>query len=173
MEYLYVCAFSNGHIKVGRSIEPWSRIANHADRVACLGVELADQHIVNCVDSASHSEYELIQRCVSAASKRNKSEWFEGLSFMDVCAWANECAALVPSPSSGIARALSAHGNSCTELARSIGRGVTRQNVEYWVAAGRVPFERCADVAYATGYSLEELNDGMDWAPLRNFIEKA
>jgi len=34
MEYLYVCHFSNGHIKVGRSIHPKSRIASHADRVA-------------------------------------------------------------------------------------------------------------------------------------------
>ncbi len=34
MEYLYVCHFSNGHIKVGRSIDPRARIAAHADRVA-------------------------------------------------------------------------------------------------------------------------------------------
>ncbi len=27
MQYLYVCHFSNGHIKVGRSIEPTARIA--------------------------------------------------------------------------------------------------------------------------------------------------
>lgn len=33
-EYLYVCHFSNGHIKVGRSVHPKSRIASHADRVA-------------------------------------------------------------------------------------------------------------------------------------------
>ena len=31
MEYLYVCHFSNGHIKVGRSIDPKSRIASHAN----------------------------------------------------------------------------------------------------------------------------------------------
>ncbi len=28
MNYLYVCLFSNGHIKVGRSINPMARIAD-------------------------------------------------------------------------------------------------------------------------------------------------
>lgn len=45
MEYLYVCHFSNGHIKVGRSIDPRARIAAHADRVACMGVEFVDRFV--------------------------------------------------------------------------------------------------------------------------------
>lgn len=92
MEYLYVCHFSNGHIKVGRSIAPKGRIASHADRVACMGVELAEHFIVECKGSATLAEAELIRQCVEQSAKRNKSEWFEGLTFSAVCGIASACA---------------------------------------------------------------------------------
>lgn len=31
MQFLYVCHFSNGHIKVGRSVDPQSRIASQGN----------------------------------------------------------------------------------------------------------------------------------------------
>ena len=43
MSHLYVCHFSSGHIKVGRSIDPVARVAQHADRVA-----------VSCSDCGAH-----------------------------------------------------------------------------------------------------------------------
>lgn len=92
MESLYVCHFSNGHIKVGRSIDPVARIASHADRVACLGVELIEHHVIECVGRSIVSEASLIQRCAANATQRNKNEWFVGLEFPLVCDWANECA---------------------------------------------------------------------------------
>ena len=88
-EYLYVCHFSNGHIKVGRSISPKSRIASHVDRVACVGIELVEHHIVECVGHSAPAESELINHCAELATKRNKSEWFEGLDFLAVCEAAN------------------------------------------------------------------------------------
>lgn len=94
MEYLYVCLFSNGHIKVGRSTDPSARIAAHADRVACLGVELADQFTIFCVGAASSAEALLINRCRDRASQRNHNEWFVGLMFQEVCDWAKDCALL-------------------------------------------------------------------------------
>jgi hypothetical protein len=93
MQSLYVCIFSNGHIKVGRSDKPFLRIATHADRVSCLGVTVVDQQVFECVGRASLAEAELIRRCAEAASKRNAVEWFEGLHFEIVCAWAMELAA--------------------------------------------------------------------------------
>ena len=81
MEYLYVCHFSNGHIKVGRSIDPSSRIAQHADRVACVGINVANHFIVECVGPSHQAEFELIRECAVRAKKRNKSEWFEGLDY--------------------------------------------------------------------------------------------
>ena len=84
-EYLYVCHFSNGHIKVGRSIHPKSRIASHADRVACMGIELVEHHIVECAGHSAPAEAELIERCVELATRRNKNEWFEGLDYLDIC----------------------------------------------------------------------------------------
>lgn len=93
MESLYVCLFSNGHIKVGRSVDPKSRMATHADRVACLGVELSDQFTVECVGPAAPRESLLIARCVEVALLRHQNEWFAGLDFLAVCEWAQECAA--------------------------------------------------------------------------------
>ncbi len=92
MQSLYVCLFSNGHIKVGRSDKPFLRIATHADRVSCLGVAVVGQQVFECVGRASLAEAELIRRCVAAASKRNAVEWFEGLHFDTVCGWAMEAA---------------------------------------------------------------------------------
>lgn len=91
MESLYVCHFSNGHIKVGRSIDPIARVASHADRVACLGVELIEHHVIECVGRSIAAETALIQRCAANATQRNKNEWFVGLDFQDVCDWAAEC----------------------------------------------------------------------------------
>lgn len=93
MQYLYVCHFSNGHIKVGRSIDPQSRIAAHVDRVACVGIELVEHHVVECVGHSQPAEAALIDRCADAAKKRNKNEWFEGVDYLCVCEWANEIAA--------------------------------------------------------------------------------
>lgn len=92
MESLYVCLFSNGHIKVGRSIDHASRIANHVDRVACMGIDLEDSFVVGCADECDAREQALIARCVQGASKRHLHEWFEGLSFAEVCQWARDSA---------------------------------------------------------------------------------
>jgi hypothetical protein len=93
MDCLYVCQFSNGHIKVGRSINPEARIASHVDRVACMGVDLVAHHIVECVDRADQREGQLISCCSSAGgARRFKSEWFDGLEFDTVCAWADHFA---------------------------------------------------------------------------------
>jgi hypothetical protein len=92
MESLYVCHFSNGHIKVGRSIDPASRIASHADRVACVGVELMESAVFECVGSAVARESALIARCIEVAEARHQNEWFVGLAFANVCAWADAIA---------------------------------------------------------------------------------
>jgi hypothetical protein len=93
MHYLYVCAFSNGHTKVGRSINPESRIASHAERVSCMGIELVASHTVPCASVAPMCETELIDLCAEHASERFRSEWFAGLEFKQVCEWANTAAA--------------------------------------------------------------------------------
>jgi hypothetical protein len=86
-ESLYVCRFSNGHIKVGRSIDPNSRIATHADRVACMGVSLESSYITECPNACEARERILIDACVKAGATRFQSEWFAGLDFDEVCKW--------------------------------------------------------------------------------------
>ena len=94
MGSLYVCEFSNGTIKVGRSIDPVSRIASHVDRVACVGVELLRSQVYFCADSDVYSETELIRECASLAESIRGNEWFVGLEFETVCSWAERCAGL-------------------------------------------------------------------------------
>lgn len=88
MQYLYACLFSNGHVKVGRSTDPISRIASHEERVSCLGIELVERHIFECAGPVVPAEASLIARCVAAAEKTHKNEWFSGLDFGDVVEWA-------------------------------------------------------------------------------------
>lgn len=92
MESLYVCLFSNGMVKVGRSKTPGQRIRQHEDRVCVMGVTLTTHCVFPCVGSAFAAEGVLVQRCVKAASKRHKNEWFEGLDFTQVVLWAREIA---------------------------------------------------------------------------------
>src|SRR6476620_1183397 len=93
MDYLYVCRFSNGTIKVGRSIDPVSRIASHIDRVSCMGIQLLEHQAFECTGGALLAEADLIEMCVARANSRQLNEWFTGLDFTEVCAWADECAA--------------------------------------------------------------------------------
>ncbi len=95
MEYLYACHFSNGHIKVGRSISPIACIEAHTDRVACLGVTLERHHMAMCVGNVIACEAALIARCAQFADGQHKNEWFAGLVFSTVRQWVDECAGLI------------------------------------------------------------------------------
>lgn len=88
-EHLYVCHFSNGHIKVGRSCRPKLRIAAHVERVSCLGVSLVDHHVVECVGDVLQAESALIAWCRGLAYSTHKNEWFIGIDFGLAVAEAN------------------------------------------------------------------------------------
>lgn len=100
MEYLYACHFSNGAIKVGRSIDPASRIATHVERVACVGIELVEHQALPCIALSVSAERALLDKCRTAAGRTLATEWFDGLSFIDVCEWMHElCIAdSIPAP---------------------------------------------------------------------------
>lgn len=107
--FLYVCSFSNGAVKVGRSSDPDSRIAQHEERVSCLGILLNEKHTIECVGPVVPAETEMIQRCAGAATTRHKNEWFYGLDFTEVCEWAGEIATGVfatPAPRSSFGQRL-------------------------------------------------------------------
>lgn len=94
MESLYVCLFSNGHIKVGRSATPSARVSQHADRVKCLGIWLDRVDYWSALNAVM-AEAQLIGKCASKASARHDNEWFTGLVYDEVCQWAGEAAAAV------------------------------------------------------------------------------
>lgn len=91
MESLYVCLFSNGHIKVGRSSEASERIKQHVERVKCLGVHLARANRWDAFN-ALRAEADLIAKCAAKASERHGNEWFAGLDFDEVSQWAGDAA---------------------------------------------------------------------------------
>jgi DNA-binding XRE family transcriptional regulator len=139
-DYLYVCQFSNGHIKVGRSIEPKARVAAHADRVSCMGIELADHFIVECVGPASPREAALIRRCVEESETRFRNEWFAGLEFQSVCEWAGQAAKLEVTEltqdqpdtfGKRLAVAREVHNLTQTALGALL-KGVTKASVSHW-----------------------------------------
>lgn len=89
MEFLYVCLFSNGHIKVGRSIDPASRIASHQSRVSCFGVQLAEYVTIPCALDVKAAEAALIDWCTEYAEERFAQEWFAGLDYKKTVEEAN------------------------------------------------------------------------------------
>lgn len=159
MQYLYVCLFSNGHIKVGRSINPESRIAAHADRVSCMGIELVEHKTFPCVGHVIPAEAELIDFCASKAAKVNKNEWFVGVDFLDACE-AAESASAKTSELQQIERGdgflkfqpvvdAAKHVGSVSALASSL--GVQPPTVHQWCNGSRpVPIEKCVAIEKAT-----------------------
>lgn len=165
MEYLYVCHFSNGHIKVGRSIDPKARIAVHVDRVACVGIELVEHRTFKCVGQSAPAEAELIERCTQIASKRNKSEWFEGLDYLDVVLWAQDCSIkkcadqmnLKDNAHRALLLAIEAAGGQAA-LAKQLTGVAGQSTVGNWVMRGNgAPIEYCAGIELCTGIVRREL----------------
>lgn len=175
MHYIYVCHFSNGHIKVGRSTNPKSRIAAHEDRVACLGVELIEYHLAECIGHAAPAEVALIERCADVATKRNRSEWFVGLDYLDVCKWAGELASVEykcktktkQKVSDAFANWIDAKPGRATALANHFNR--TPSAITQWRTNG-VPVHHMKAVRDFTGgeVTLEEMIPDVNWGVLRN-----
>lgn len=76
------------------------------------------------------------------------------------------------SSQTGIQQAVAVFDNSPTKLAAAIGNGVLRQHVEHWLATGRVPADKCADVAAASGVRIDLLNEKVDWPMVRKLLGK-
>lgn len=162
-DFLYVCEFSNGHIKVGRSINAAARIAQHQERVSCMGVELMRRDAELCLGDSHAAESQLIERCSRAAAERFKNEWFVGLEFVHVLRWMKEAAredwAKVLPP---LAAAVLAFGGA-TKLAATLGHGCVRQHVEHWIKGKGIPPEHCHTLSALTGLTLQQLRPD-DWA---------
>jgi Putative antitoxin of bacterial toxin-antitoxin system, YdaS/YdaT len=74
----------------------------------------------------------------------------------------------------GIQQAVDKFDGSPSKLAAAVTNcGVIRQHVEHWLRAGRVPAEKCPEVAVASGIALESLNDRVNWALVRSDLQQA
>ena len=96
MAGLYVCEFSDGTVKVGRSTRPAKRVVQHKSSASRFGLSLERHHAVECVAPAAEAERALIEQCCSASASQRGREWFYGLQFDTVCAWADAAASTAP-----------------------------------------------------------------------------
>ena len=79
--YLYAAEFSNGVVKVGRSLRPEKRRIEHATPAAGLGLSMTRWATVPVIGDDLMAEQDALARCVSIATAVNMSEWFVGVSF--------------------------------------------------------------------------------------------
>jgi hypothetical protein len=157
---LYVCHFSNGTVKVGRSKRASVRVRQHEDRVGVLGVSLLTWKQFPCEGNVTSAERWLIRACELAAGNVRGNEWFEGLAFAQACCLAEEASRIPedgdewsdeisngPRPNfQAVIRALNASGYRQTDLARLCGVG---QSSISDIATGRT-----TDPSYSIGFTL-------------------
>lgn len=165
-ESLYVCLFSNGNIKVGRSLDPKARIAQHVDRVACLGVDLADYRTFACVADAPRAEADLISCCASyPGATRFQSEWFAGIEFLDVVSWAERFSSTVYEERQqgafavALRRARQAKDMTQAELGSALG-AVSKATVSHWEIGRHEPnLSQFRGICTVLGVSADDLLD--------------
>lgn len=134
MEYVYICLFSSGHIKVGQSMSPHARINAHVQRVSCVGVHLVKKSIFAVSGNADKAEADLIAFCRDAADKQSGREWFSGLSFSDVCTEAQRiCDGGITSTDSDDAALIQSYGGA-KAFAEIV--GATHQRAANWIRRG-------------------------------------
>jgi hypothetical protein len=84
--HVYICLFSEGTIKVGRSDSSLqSRLTSHTATADIFNISMVTHKAFACVDSRV-TEKALIKWCESNCSRSSGREWFSGISF-------NECVA--------------------------------------------------------------------------------
>lgn len=92
--HLYVCLFSTGHIKVGRTTRPGARVEQHAQRVGVVGVRLVSALHFECQDQPAVRERALIDACVVLGGKQICGEWFAELDHKAACEAAQHAATM-------------------------------------------------------------------------------
>ena len=170
-QYLYVCHFSNGLIKVGRSIDPVSRIAQHAERVSCMGVELVEHQVFLCVGHVIPAEVALIKKCEEEASAKHKNEWFEGLDYTLACHYAQCFSHTLFEFTEPEKQGFDDGANAAlydpairAKLAKMF--GISANVINHWRKRG-IPADKCPDIEQATGIKCEVLRPDVNWAILR------
>lgn len=129
-ESLYVVEFSDGTVKVGRSIRPSTRISEHRIAAACFGIKVLRTQAFPCSSNAVLAEAEAIRLCIKSADAVRRSEWFVGLPF-DAAVAIAQAAALTPRDAIGV-RAQLLFAGGPTAVARHLGLSV--DTVREWTA---------------------------------------
>lgn len=86
--HIYVVGFSNGLIKVGRSENIRSRMKAHFDQAAVHGSQLTSAWVSPARDYLQDVERELVDWCKQRGQRAAGREYFRGLGFEEVAAFA-------------------------------------------------------------------------------------
>jgi hypothetical protein len=80
--HVYVILFGTGVVKVGKAVNPRSRIAQHAMQARIHGVEIAESWTSGRHPRHGRTERQLIDHCASHGQRITAgNEYFTGLSF--------------------------------------------------------------------------------------------
>lgn len=82
-DYLYLCLFDNGTIKIGRTRSINQRITTHIGFADRFGIKMIRHESIVCSNSKK-AEKDLIQWCQKNSSHVSGREWFQGILF-DEC----------------------------------------------------------------------------------------
>lgn len=167
MDSLYVCLFSNGCVKVGRSKNADRRIAQHAVQLSCFRIDLIGSAVFECCGAMQVAESRALRKCREVAAETRGDEWFYGIDFDLACEIAKHAASGTDhherySGASALVRAIDVMGGM-TNLAKAIGGNTKSQTIANWIKRG-VPAERCVMIEKITGVRCEELKAEFNWA---------
>ncbi|MEU0818998.1 GntR family transcriptional regulator [Streptomyces mirabilis] len=99
--YIYVVHFNVGVIKVGFTRKPTDRIIRYRSTLSPFGITIADLWFSEPHEQAEDNESSLLGFCRSQAEQVRKREYFTGIDFRQVVAFAAKlpCTPLSPAPS--------------------------------------------------------------------------
>ena len=159
--YIYVVHFNVGVIKVGFTRKPTDRIVKYRSTLSPFGITIADLWFSDPHGQAEDNESLLLSFCRAQAQQVRKREYFTGIDFKQVVAFANTlpCVPLCPPPSKPAPH--EASRMKYMQVADDIQARIQRGQL---LAGARLPGEReLADqyrIAYGTARRvIKELRD--------------
>jgi hypothetical protein len=89
--HVYVIQFSTGVVKVGKAVNPESRIGDHRHNAAVHNISITDGFVSVAHPGHSKTERELIKFCAHHGTRTAAgNEYFTGIDFEAACSFADE-----------------------------------------------------------------------------------
>ncbi|MFI9598972.1 GntR family transcriptional regulator [Streptomyces sp. NPDC052043] len=86
--YIYVLRFNVGIVKVGFTASPGRRMSDYRSTLSPFGISITDYWVSEPHGQAEDNEALLLTFCRARAAQANKSEYFKGIDYGEVVAFA-------------------------------------------------------------------------------------